>query len=406
MAKRGGSFFGYLLLLIAGLIIGSIIGGEIVRRIYTGSNSFKDLISNDGSDIKNVSTIHTSDISGSRNSAIVNATRMVEYSVVGIVVTHLEVVGASYYDHDFFSRFFGPRLVPKYKEVENMGSGFIIDENGLILTNNHVVEGAKRLFINLANGSQYEGIVVGQDPFSDIAVVKIQKEGVKFPAVRFGNSADMMIGEWVIAIGNPFLNFFNDAQPTVTVGVVSALNRNFAPAENVFYQNMIQTDAAINPGNSGGPLVNALGEVVGVNAFIYTGGTGSKGSIGIGFAIPSNSARKIAHELIQYGRRRQVWTGISVKNIDRKIAFSLGLEEAEGVLVARLQKGSPGYKAGLKVNDVVVGMGNRKIRSHEDLEGFFLNYFPGDKIIVDYVRGNKTKNTTMVLEEFSQGILK
>ena len=144
-----------------------------------------------------------------------------EPCVVGIVVTQIQVVGSSYYYEDFFDLFFAPKLVPRYREVQNMGSGFVINDDGLILTNNHVVEGAKKLYINFPDGRKLEGKVIGRDPYSDLAVVKASGSG--FRSITFGNSDDLMIGEWVIAIGNPFLNFFNDAQPTVTVGVVLSL---------------------------------------------------------------------------------------------------------------------------------------------------------------------------------------
>ena len=199
----------------------------------------------------------------------------------------------------------------------------------------------------------------------------------------------------------PFLNFINDAHPTVTVGVVSALNRNFAPTEGVYYQGMIQTDAAINPGNSGGPLVNALGEVIGINTFIYTGSNASKGSIGIGFAIPINRARKVAEELIRYGKRRQVWTGISVKNLNRSIAISLGYEGTDGVVIVSVQPGSPGEKAGLRVGDIIRRMGKRVIQSHADIDGFFLDYFVDDKVKLVIIRKGKTIETGLTLSEYT-----
>jgi serine protease Do len=210
-----------------------------------------------------------------------------------------------------------------------------------------------------------------------------------------------MIGEWVIAIGNPFLNFFNDPRPTVTVGVVSAINRNFSPGDNVYYQGMIQTDAAINPGNSGGPLINADGEVIGINAFIYTGSRQNKGSIGIGFAIPVNRVRRVVKELLEYGRRRQVWTGITVQDIDRAIALTLGMTGTDGVVVTDIQPGSPGQAAGLKNGDVIMNMGGRKIHAHEDLEGFFLDYFVGDTVKMQFQRNGRTLDCEMKLKEFS-----
>jgi len=219
--------------------------------------------------------------------------------------------------------------------------------------------------------------------------------------VTFGNSDEAMIGEWAIAIGNPFLNFINDVHPTVTVGVVSAINRNFAPSEGVYYQGMIQTDAAINPGNSGGPLVNALGEVIGINTFIFTGSNNNKGSIGIGFAIPINRAQRVVEELIKYGKRRQVWTGISVQDLNRSLALSLGYNNTEGVAIVKVQSGSPGENAGLLKGDVIKRMGNRIIQSHLDIDGFFLDYFVGDKVQMIVSRNGNDKNMELTLREFS-----
>ena len=208
-----------------------------------------------------------------------------------------------------------------------------------------------------------------------------------------------MIPRIAIAIGNPFLNFINDAHPTVTVGVVSALNRNFAPAEGVYYQGMLQTDAAINPGNSGGPLVNAAGEVIGINTFIYTGSTSNKGSIGIGFAIPINRARRVAEELIKYGHRRDVWTGIAVQNIDRSLALALGNEKAEGVVIASVEPKSPGSASGVKSGDIIGQLGSRRIQSHADIDGFFLDYFVGDTVRMDIIRKGKHCILPLILRE-------
>lgn len=397
----------YLLLLAVGLVLGAVGGGEFVRRVYTGASadvSATATADSPGSEpagpeertgcAKGAAASTT----GSRRNAIVVATERVEPCVVGIVVTQILMVGTSYYYQDFFDLFFAPKLVPKYREVQNMGSGFVIGKNGLILTNNHVVDGAQKLYVNFPDGRQLPGKVVGRDPYSDLAVVSV--EGSGFECIKFGNSGELMIGEWVIAIGNPFLNFFNDAQPTVTVGVVSALNRNFAPAEDAYYQNMIQTDASINPGNSGGPLVNALGEVVGINTFIYTGSKQNRGSIGIGFAIPISRAKRVVRELVEHGRRRQVWTGISVQDIDRSIALALGYDRLDGVIVTDLQPGSPGAVAGLRVNDIIVQMGGRLIRSHYDIDGFFLDYFPGDNVKVVVERSGRKITKALVLREF------
>jgi serine protease Do len=401
----------YLLFLVLGIAAGLIAGGEFMRRLYNGEFSHLFGIGQDTTVVEHSSTAQASaseqgkninqmemDPGVSRKNAIVAATRSVAPGVVGIVVTQIQMVRDSYRPNDFFDFFFGQELMPQYRQVESIGSGFVIREDGIILTNFHVVQNAEKLYVNFSDGRQIEGKVVGVDERSDLAVLSVQ--GNAFKAIKIGNSDDAMIGEWAIALGNPFLNFINDAHPTVTVGVVSALDRNFAPSEGVYYQGMIQTDAAINPGNSGGPLVNASGEVIGINTFIYTGSSANKGSIGIGFAIPINRARRVAEELIAHGKRRQLWTGISVQDINRSLALALGYDGTEGVVIVSVQPGSPGDKAGLKTGDVIKQMGNRMIQSHMDIDGFFLDYFVGDKVRMSIIRKSKPLSITLELSEF------
>ncbi len=407
----------YVLLVLIGLILGAVVGGVYIRRVYrtgnlepvgetseTGDTAHEsEGPAEGGAGGRDASSVQqTQSIDISRRNAIVTATSNVSTSVVGVVVTQLQYVGALYYysPRDFFNPFMPHKAVPQYKEVENMGSGFLIRDNGLVLTNNHVVEGAQKLHVNFSDGNQYEARIVGQDPATDLAVLQVESARQTFRPARLGNSDELMIGEWAIAIGNPFLNFFNDPRPTVTVGVISALDRNFAPAEGVNYQNMIQTDAAINPGNSGGPLLNARGEVVGINTFIYTGSSNNRGSIGIGFAIPINRAKRVTNELVTYGRRRQVWTGITVQNLDRSTALAFGYEKTEGVLITDIQKGSPGDVAGLRQGDIIVRIGKRRILSHQDLEGVFLSYFVGDRVTITIVRNNKRLKAEVLLKEY------
>lgn len=398
-----GKVWIYLLFLILGISFGLIAGGEIIRHIYSGITP----IANDRPLEKPIETKSEliskesprDNVYYSRNNAIVNATRLIAPCVVGIVVTQIQVVNESIHTNEFLDFFFAPEMAPMYRQIESIGSGFVIGADGMILTNYHVVQNAAQLYVNFSNGKRLEGKVVGVDERSDLAVVSVSKG--EFHQVNFGNSDTSMIGEWVIAIGNPFLNFINDVHPTVTVGVVSALNRNFAPSEGVYYQGMIQTDAAINPGNSGGPLVNALGEVIGINTFIFTGSNNSKGSIGIGFAIPINRARRVADELITYGKRRQVWTGIAVQDLNRSVALSLGTNSTEGVVIVSVQSGSPGEKAGLHNGDIIKQMGNRIIQNHLDIDGFFLDYFVGDKVQMVVSRRGELKNVQLTLREFT-----
>jgi serine protease Do len=395
----------YALLLALGATVGLIVGGEWIRSIYgvdTGFSLFKwkkrSAETGTAADVANGRDRTPADaLLSSRDNALVRATRAVAPCVVGIVVTQIQVVRNPYYTDDFFDFFFGPDLLPRYRQVESIGSGFVIRGDGMILTNYHVIQNAAKLYVNFPDGRRIEGKIVGADERSDIAVVSVNDGD--FRSVKFGDSDNSMIGEWAIAIGNPFLNFINDAHPTVTVGVVSALNRNFAPAEGVYYQGMLQTDAAINPGNSGGPLVNAAGEVIGINTFIFTGSTNNKGSIGIGFAIPINRARRVADEIIRYGRRRDVWTGIAVQNLDRSLARAFGTARDEGVVIASVEHKSPGEAAGVKTGDIISRLGSRRIESHADIDGFFLDYFVGDTVHMDIIRSGNHQTLPLILKE-------
>ncbi|MFW5960211.1 MAG: S1C family serine protease [Chitinivibrionales bacterium] len=381
----------YLILFIFGLVSGVL---------YVRYKEIRDADKELSAVREQQETEASSSIEERRTNSIVTAVDKVQGSVVGIVVTQLKYLGKRYYYEDFFDLFLAPKAVPKYREVQNMGSGVIIDEEGLILTNNHVVEGAKELYVNFPDGRRLKGEIKGRDKYSDLAVISV--EGSGFNHAEFADSDRLRIGEWVIAIGNPFLSFFNDSKPTVTVGVISALNRNFSPKGDVYYQNMIQTDAAINPGNSGGALVNGTGKVVGINAFIYTGGSRSSGSIGIGFAIPVNAAVKVAEELISFGQRRPVWTGITVQDVDRRTALLMGLDEPNGVIIKSIKEGSPGDESGLKKNDIIVAMGHRRINDHKDLEGVFVAAFPGDTVAVRILRNSEREKREMVLKEYPE----
>ena len=383
------------------MLIGFFIGGEVIQAIYT--DELHAIVENRATQAGAPSVSVSQNIADQRTNAIVRATRKVAPSVVGIVVTQIQVVRRPYGGDNFFDFFFNPDLrPPRYRKVENIGSGFIISDDGMILTNYHVVKNAARLYVNFPDGSRIEGKVIGTDEKSDLAVISAPGGG-DFKTVQFGNSDKCMIGEWSIALGNPFLDFMNDAHPTVTVGVISAVNRNFAPSKGVYYQGMIQTDAAINLGNSGGPLVNALGEVIGVNSFIYTGSGAHTGSIGIGFAIPINRARRVADELIAHGHRRQVWTGLAVRDITNPVAFALNYNGEDGVVIIEIKPHSPGDAAGFRVGDIIHKMNDRPIHSSTDLDGIFLDYFVGDRVNIKYYRGGKQHSAILVLQEFPGG---
>ena len=254
---------------------------------------------------------------------------------------------------DFFNRFFGPQGERQQKR-QSLGSGVLVDKKGHILTNHHVILRASEIHVTLVSGKEYKGELVGSDPGSDLAVVKIAIEEEIEPA-GLSTSSDLLIGETVIAIGNPF-----GLSHTVTTGVISALNRSIQSGDQVF-KDFIQTDASINPGNSGGPLLNIRGEVIGINTAIYSQAEG------IGFAIPADRARRVVEDLITFGEVQAAWFGLEVQVLDEKIAKYLGYEEAQGVLVTEVYPGSPADKAGIQVQDILVQADQTELASPEVL---------------------------------------
>jgi serine protease Do len=275
-----------------------------------------------------VATDPRSTVDPSRRTAIVDATNRVAPSVVSINVTsHQRLAPRTPWD-----MFFVPDGTDQL--VQSFGTGFILRADGAIVTNQHVVAGAEKVVVTLPDGRDLPGRVLGEDPITDIAVVKVEQTGL--PTVTIGRSTDLMTGEWVVAVGNPYAYMLGNAEPTVTVGVVSATGRNILPSgeQAGMYLDMIQTDAAINPGNSGGPLTNALGEVVGVNSSIFSS---SGGSIGLGFAIPIERAVRVANEIIRNSSVRRAWVGLVVVG-----ANAMRVWKSEGgVRIAAVAPGGP-----------------------------------------------------------------
>jgi len=277
----------------------------------------------------------------------------------------------------FFQRFFGQPAPRGPQRQGGLGSGFIIDNNGTILTNYHVVDGAQKIVVTLADGKNYDAKVVGKDQKSDIAVIKIDA-GRELPAVALGDSDRLEVGEWVMAIGNPF-----GLDHTVTSGIVSAKGRNIGSGP---YDNFIQTDASINPGNSGGPLINLRGEVVGINTAIFSQ---SGGNIGIGFAIPANSVKELLPQLRDTGKVVRGYLGTSVQKLTPEIAESLGLKQARGALVAEVLKGSPAERAGVKAGDIIVEFDRKEIKESADLPIQVARVAPGTTVQVRVWRDGK-----------------
>lgn len=296
--------------------------------------------------------------------------------------------------------FFEPFLLYPYKEkIPFLGSGFLIDEKGHILTNHHVVEGAEEIFVTLVDGREIKGKVLGADVINDVALLKI--EGTNFPFLKVGDSDSLLLGEWVLAIGNPFGKLIEDPNPTVTAGVVSALNRSFKPEleSGHVYLNMIQTDAAINPGNSGGPLVNLRGEAVGINTFIVSK-TGA--SHGIGFAIPIKRAMKIYNEIMKYGKIRSLWLDFSCINLSQYLAQLVNAPSLKGALVRGIESGGEAQKVGLKAGDVIIKANDKRIDSASDLIAYIATLQVGDRIVFHLYRNGKEMKISYVVKEYKE----
>lgn len=298
--------------------------------------------------------------------------------VVGIGAVRTGYAWARHPHSDFFSPFLS-RRVPVEQRVPFLGSGFLIDGDGHVLTNYHVISGAASVFVTLMDGREVEAAVLDADQIVDLALLRVESpDGGLPPALGMGDSGSLRIGETTVAFGNPFGNLIADPRPTVTKGVVSALGRDFAPDRRNLrvYQDMIQTDAAINPGNSGGPLVDAEGRVVGVNTFILSRG-GS--SAGIGFAIPINRARAFVSEIVDHGRIRPLAIDFGVMRADRP-------GRAPGALVNYLAEGGPAEAAGLELGDIIVRVDGRPVGGREDVLLLLASRTVGDTVRLDVVR--------------------
>lgn len=323
----------------------------------------------------------------SRETTITQAIQKVSPAVVGVNVTKIRRYTTGPFNDPFFEYFFGRQ----YERVPSVGSGFIVSEDGFIYTNYHVVEGADEIVITTAGGERHDAEIIGEDLRTDLALLKIDVNNA--PIADLGNSDDVIIGEWVVALGNPFGLFDVSFQPTATAGIVSGVDMDFGMQEGKNYQDMIQTDASINSGNSGGPLVNAEGQVIGINTFIFTGGGYSQGSVGVGFAIPMNRVVQIMAELKEKGEINwRFTTGFSFQEIDRDLARALNLPINGGLLIKSVERGEPAARAGLKVGDVIIEAEGVRIRTEQDIRGVVeQNYLHvGDALnLVVWRRGEK-----------------
>jgi S1-C subfamily serine protease len=274
--------------------------------------------------------------------------------------------------------------------VQGMGSGIIVDGAGYILTNNHIVENTEGMVVSMFDGTQLDGTLVGNDPMSDIAVVKVDAGKKKLPVAKLGDSEKVKVGNLAVAIGNPF--GFMLRGPTVTVGVISALNRTIQ-AEKGVYENLFQTDAHINPGNSGGPLLNSSGEVIGMNS------ANIPFAQGIGFSIPINGAMAIAKELIEFGKVTRPWLGILGIGLNKDIAQYYNLSSDEGVLITRSFEKSPAWEQGITSGDVILQADGRPVKDMSELAGYIRKKKIGDSVTLTIRRGNLQGDVHITLAE-------
>ena len=343
----------------------------------------------------------SSDLQYSRRTAITKAIEEVSNSVVGINVTQLKQKQIS----PFFDPFWGGFLpYTQTFKVDNMGSGVLVSPDGYIITNAHVIDNALEVIVTVPGGKTYDAEIIGIDNPSDIALVKIDDINLSYAIL--GDSDDLIVGEWLIALGNPLGLFDISSKPVATVGILSGIGLDFGQKESgKVYQNMLQTDASINPGNSGGPLINVLGEVIGINTFIMTNSNYVNGSIGIGFAIPINTVKTIIQELKKYGKiERNFITGLHVQEIDRMMKKTLKIGNKTGVIITNIDSGSSGEKAGLNIGDIIFSVNQIQISSVADIlkvidEGL---HKVGDYITLSILRNNKEMNIELKLESSGQ----
>ncbi len=322
-------------------------------------------------------------------------------SVVNISTTQTVKTTSNQFPFQFppgspFEEMFKDFQRPTERKASSLGSGFIIKETGIVITNNHVIANADDILVKV-NSKEYKADVIGADPYMDIAVLRM-KTSDKFNTVKFGDSDKARVGDWVVAIGNPF-----GLGGTVTSGIVSARNRDIGMTR---YDDFIQTDASINQGNSGGPLFNLNGEVVGINTAIIA--PGQSGSIGIGFAIPSNAASKVIDQLISYGETRRGWLGVRIQEVTKEIAEAVELKKTEGALVASVGEKSPADKAGIKAGDIILEFDGKKIDTMRSLPRVVANTKVGKDVVVKIWRNKKLISKNLKLgrlessEEFKE----
>ncbi len=372
---------------IIAIVLASFIGGLIAvgafSLFYKNEPQYNSFEERQNVKFKNIALDPDVDIPNAPN--FVYAASLVTPGVVHIK-TIKESSGNQYYNpfEDFFN-------MPGRRPQESSGSGVIISDDGYIATNYHVIEGASEIEITLDDNRKYKAEIVGEDPTTDLALLRIDEVNLQF--IRYGDSDNLQIGEWVLAVGNPF-----QLTSTVTAGIVSAKARNINILRNRGEYNIesfIQTDAVVNPGNSGGALVNLKGELVGLNTAIASP-TGSYA--GYSFAVPVALVKKVMDDLLEYGSVQRALLGISITNVDADLAKDLGIDETSGVYVSGVNKGTAAEEAGLEAKDVIIAIDNAPVKNVAELQEYVARHRPGDKIEVTYIRNGKRKKVTAKLK--------
>lgn len=384
--RRGPSYKIILFMLLIFVL------GVSAREVFRHLNLFKapGVVAEDGKLLQDENIQLAQKLSQAFSAVAEKSARAVVYIETERVVSHPQTTFPfDFFGDEFMKRFFSP---PRFKE-RGAGSGFILSNDGYIVTNNHVIEGAQKITVKMLDGRVFKGKVVGSDPFSDVALVKISADHL--PTLPLGNSDLIRVGEWVMAIGNPF-----GLTHTVTVGVISAKGRSGIGITDI--EDFIQTDAAINPGNSGGPLLNLRGEVIGMNTAIFSR---SGGYMGIGFAIPINIVKAVVEQIKSKGKVERGWLGVVIQDLNPTLAEELGVKAKEGVLIVEVMPDSPAAKAGLKEKDVILSISGKEVKTSAELRSTILLIKPGTEVEVEILRGSERKKVRVVIEAPKKAVL-
>jgi Do/DeqQ family serine protease len=381
-------------------LVAASIGGGLIAAFAVMTRTHAPVYVTARADTQGQATQRVTQLSDSFADIIEKASpAVVEIRSTRIIKASAQQQGNPFASDPFFRQFFGPfSQRPRDQRESGLGSGVIVSASGYILTNNHVVEKANSLKVQLSDGRELSGKVVGADPQTDVAVVKINADNL--PTLPFANSDSARVGDLCFAIGNPF-----GEEHTVTMGIVSAKNRVLQ--RQTYFQNFIQTDAAINPGNSGGALINARGQMIGMNTMILTGGSGfgdEGGNIGIGFAVPSNLAKSVMDQIMKSGKVSRGYMGVTLQPLTPELAQQFGLKDARGAIVGDVTSGGPGDKAGLKQGDVITAIDGKHVEGADDLTMDVISHAPGSTVTLDVMRNGKPVQVHVTLGQRPGGV--